>query len=204
MDQTQQAGFDLDPAKNDFLFFARGWARFALLVLIGILALMVWFTSQLLDPSWHPHYAHGKGALIIALVVMMPVVVRVTLLVGTIGWIAERVYRMAVRAFDSKPDFAIGVSGVADLNPWTPRAIRWDEMIDIRRISSRGKPLYLQFVTRKPCPEWIPASTWDRLPGTMTERRIVISPRWIGMDDDCLCRLVESYSGRTRITERTR
>jgi len=207
MDQNEQTSFDLDPTKNDFLFFEHRRSYISIFLIIGLLALMIWVSSIVLDPHWNPRNLHGRGAWIVALLVLMPIAVRAAILAITTGWIAELCYRTAVRSFDNKPDFVIGVSGVADLNPWAPRVILWHELNDIRRItrspslfSNGGTDCFL-FVAAKPA---APSTKWwNVMPSSVNERRIAIRPSAVGMDDDGVLRLIRRYSGRTHITERT-
>jgi hypothetical protein len=209
MPPGELANFDLDPQKNDFLFFERGRPRTTILVLVGLLGLLLWMSALITDPNWHPHYLRGKGAWVIALMLLMPIAVRAVVLAVTTGWIAEAGYRFAVRCFDGKPDFAIGASGVADLNPWAPRAILWRDLTDVRRVSTppslftRGRSVCLQFVANRQRPSWFPPGLWDAMPACVTEVRIAITPRSVGMDDEDVRRLIERYSGRIAISERT-
>ena len=109
------AQFDLDPARNELLFYENGRRRVGVLALVGLLAFMLWTSTILVDPSWHPTYLRGKGAWIIALLLLLPIAVRAAVCALATGWMAELGYRKIVRSFDGKPDFVIGASGVADL-----------------------------------------------------------------------------------------
>ncbi len=209
MDRSGFANFDFDQQKNEFLFFEHGRLRTNIIVVLALLGFLLWISTWLIDPAWDPQLAHGKGAWIVALLLIMPVAVRVVVLGVSAGWIAEAAYRVALRSFDGKPDFVIGISGIADLNPSGPKAILWDDLIEIRWImrrdtlSARSRPICLQFAAHRARPSWLWPAVWHAMPAFITERRIEITPHMVGMDDNGIRRLIERYRGRPSITETT-
>ena len=74
------------------------------------------------------------------------------------------------------PDFVIGPAGIADLDPWKPRAILWSEIQEVRHYMSRpsllgaAKPLILEFASQRRSSRWLPPWLWSVLPGCLTER----------------------------------
>ena len=209
MDRHSFANFDFDPLKNHFLFFERGRPRSDFLVRASLLCFLLWAGAWLVDPAWQPGALRGKGAEFVALVLLIPIGVRVVLIGITVGWMADTAYRVAMRSFDDKPDYAIGVSGIADLDPHAPRVILWPDLIAICRnktrqtLLSRSLLINIEFAALRPRPAWLPLALWHVIPAYFTERRISIAPNSVGTDDNGIVRLIERYHGRATIFEKT-
>lgn len=209
MDRSQLAQFDLDPHKNEFLFLEHGRPRIRLVLLAGAVIFLLWIASALVAPNQTWNSLHGRGAGIAALFLLVPLAVRVSILALTLGWMFEALYRGTVRSFDNKPDFMIGASGIADLNPWSPQIIFWDDLAEVRRVMTRptllrnSQSIALLFVAARPQPRWLMAAIWEALPSFITERRIQITPDTVGMNDDVFGKLIERYAGRVAIRDTT-
>jgi hypothetical protein len=203
---TKLSVFDFDPRANEFLYLERGRPLTSAIVTVGVVALLLLTAALVVDPDWHPRSLRGKGVWVIALLLLLPIAVRVVVLGVVTGITAEAAFRGIWQAFDGKPDFVIGRSGIADLNPWRPRVILWHELHEVRRLTTSnwfgpGKPMLLEFAARRRRPRWLPATLWDMLPACLTERRIDLSPEWFGLDFRGFEWLIERYAGRIAIRD---
>lgn len=168
----------------------------------GLLVVFAFFAAAASDPNWNPGRAPSKGAWVLALLLLLPAAVRAGLLVLFLGIFAEGYFRQTSRIFDRKPDFVIGPSGIADLNPWSPQAILWDDIVGITRALS-GRSLFfpqtavsLHFRAPDKRPRWIPTWLWKSLPAWITERHIVLFPEMLGMTEEEIFKIVERFGGR--------
>jgi ABC-type sugar transport system permease subunit len=203
---TKLSEFDFDPRANVFLYLERGRPLTSAIVTVGLVALLLLVAALVVDPDWQPRSLRGKGAWIIALLLLLPIAVRVVVLGVVTGITAEAAFRGIWQAFDGKPDYLIGTSGIADLSPWRPCFILWRDLHELRRLttsqwSGPEKPILLQFAARRQPPSWVPLWFWSVLPAWLTERSVTLAPEWVGLDFRGFEWLIERYAGRIAIRD---
>src|SRR5207249_2250887 len=131
----------------------------------------------------------GRGAWLIALMLLLPLAVRALLCALVLGLVMEGIYRRTLLTYDKLPDLAIRPSGIAQLNPWRPRVLNWQEIRHIRRYVTKSlldrhpKLMSLAFTASRPPPEWLPTRLWELFPGYWTDRGIAIVPDSFGLTE---------------------
>jgi hypothetical protein len=199
---TDFSAFKLHPGQDVILHYKRKHPWLQALIVGGLLVFFVSAAVWMSNPDWNPGPVRGKGAGVIALLLLLPAIVRGILLVLLIGFLAEGSYRNACRMYDGEPDFLIGPSGIADLNPWRPQAILWDDVVGITRawssLSLFTQQKVLSIHVRAPGrkPTWIPPWFWKFMPARLTEREVVLFPDQLGMTEEEVFRIVERFGGR--------
>jgi len=148
-----------------------------------------------------------RGTAIVAVFLLAPVVVRLGVVLATFALIGEYFYRRTYCANRNMPAYAIGPSGIASLDPWSPCAFGWDEISEVRRDKAwgfTGTPHTLMLVfTARPRPPLtgIPTWLWDLVPAAFTRRQIVISPEGVGVSEDDILRHVRQFAGPLEVRE---
>jgi hypothetical protein len=199
---TDFSAFTFDPEQDVLLHLRPERSWLWLLLAGGFLAALVFIAQAMADPNWNPGRS-SKGAWVLLLLLLLPAALRVALMIFLIGFLAEGLFRQANRIFDSRPDFVIGPAGVADLNPWSPQAILWDDITGITRalsspslFSGRQETVSIHFRAPGKKPAWIARWLWTSLPAWITERHIVLFPNLLGMKEEEIFQIVERFGGR--------
>jgi hypothetical protein len=203
---TELLRFNFNDPDNLYLTFDRSpWLLVNAIVGLAICFFILLATA--LCERCGPPSVPTRGAAIVGLFLLLPVVARIVVLLATFALIGEYIFRRTYCAYRNMPAYAIGPSGIASLDPWAPHAFRWDEITEVRRDKTLGFPplirsqtLMLVFTARpNPPPAGIPEWLWDLLP--FTERRIVISPKGVGVPDDDILRQVRRFAGPIEVRE---
>lgn len=191
--------FNFEARENIVFFYRRRDPLYWAVTLAVALAVVVFGILSLRDPQ--PGFRRrGRGAAMVALIAAIPPAPRAVLLAVILGWLLECMIRKTLRIYDRRPDFLIGPSGVADLDPWNPRALRWEEIrevrLDTRRTMLRRKVRSgLAFVGRPKAPRFLPRRSVDWLPPGWTENAIRFFSRELEVSDDELIAIARRFAG---------
>ena len=206
MGWTELSKFDFRDRENVFLFYKRRHPIIWGLHIGLVLAIMVVVTLALMDPSLHPSY-RARGAWLIALLLLLPLTVRALLCALVLGYALESIYQRTRLVYDKLPDIALGPSGIAQLDPWRPRAFGWQEIQHIRRFVTQGslilrpRVIWLSFSAPRARPKWLQPWLWGLLPSHWIDRGIAITPKNFGLTEAELLKTVERFAGRIPMTE---
>ncbi|NVO17814.1 MAG: hypothetical protein HXX10_27655 [Rhodoplanes sp.] len=200
MGQRELDSFNFEARENVVLFYRRRDTLYWGLLGLLVLAVTLVGIAVLADPPSGLRL-RGRGAALAHLVILIPPLPRALVLAATLGWTLERLVRRTIRIYDRRPDLLIGPSGVADLDPWTPRALRWDEIVELRRetrrTTFRRRPVGagLAFIGRPQAPWGLPRRTVDWLPARWTERTIRLLPRELDIPDEDVIAIARRFTG---------
>lgn len=199
MGRKELDSFNFEARENVVLFYRRRDPLFWGLLLLAVLAILVAGTLILFDPPSNLR-PRGRGAGVAAVLLLVPPAPRAVLLAVLLGWSTECVVRKTLRIYDRRPDLLIGPSGVADLDPWTPRALRWEEIVEVRletrrTLLRRRVRSGLAFVGPPKAPWFLPRRAVDWLPSGWTENAIRFVPRELQVRDDELIAIARRFAG---------
>jgi hypothetical protein len=117
-------------------------------------------------------------------------------------------YRLTMRVFDLRADIVIGPSGLADLDPWCPRALAWSKIFEIRRMHLRtGSPfrrdqtLCLMFVAQDPRPFGLPRGWACWIPTALSDRAITLLPDRLGLTEDQVLDIVRQFAPELQVRD---
>lgn len=189
--------FNFEARENIVFFYRRRDPLYWAVTLALALAVFVLGILSFQDP---PPRFRGRGAAVAALIAAIPPAPRAVLLAVILGWLIECMVRKTLRIYDGRPDLLIGPSGVADLDPWNPRALRWEEIrevrLETRRTTLRRKVRSgLAFVGRPKAPWFLPRRSVDWLPSSWTENAIRFFSRELQVSDDELIAVARRFAG---------
>lgn len=200
MDIDGLSAFNFDARENVFLFYRRRAPLYWALVGLILLAVTVIGIAILADPPAGLRL-RGRGAAPAGLVMSIPPLPRALILATMLGWALESIVRRTIRIYDRRPDILIGPSGVADLDPWRPRTLRWEEIVEVRletrRTAFRRRKVRagIAFVGRPKAPRGLPRRAVDWLPARSTERTIRLLPRQLDITDEALIAIARRFTG---------
>ena len=200
--------FDFNDPKNVYLYVDRRGPIFWVLLLGFVFGALIWFMDSAMRPDWVPPTTRGKGAWPMAVVYLMPLPVRAIVFACFLAIAAESFYRLYHRMYDGRSAFVIGPSGVAQIDRWYPCSLGWEEVQEIRRemamnvYGNLSTTIMFVFLSHPARPaRHMPGWLWDMLSAPLTRRRVRMSPKTYGSDDDQLLGLIRQFAGPVTIVD---